>query len=89
MDEHALIRERERAHQAKQVLENPLIVEYFDTFAEELVKGWKRAKTLELREDYWRYTNVLSQFRKHFDECITTGKMAEMSLAEMRGNDDG
>lgn len=89
MDEHALILERERAHQAKLIMENPLIGEYFETFADELVKGWKKAKTSELREDYWRYTNVLSQFRKHFEQCITTGKMAEMSLAEMQEKGNG
>ena len=88
-DEHALIKERERAHLAKQIADNPLIAEFFAEARSALIKSWEGASTPEYREDAWRYVQLLKQFEKFFNTTITTGKMAEMALAEMQEKANG
>ena len=83
-DEHALIKERERAHLAQQLIDNPLWSEFFETLETNLIKSWKDAKSTEYREDAWRHVNVMTQLRKYVEETIRTGKMAENALAEMQ-----
>lgn len=89
MDDHALIKERELAHLAKQILDNPLLDRFDREFDEGATKAWIASKNPEYREDLWRFMQVKSQFMKFFNEFIRTGQMAEMQLAEMQGGDHG
>lgn len=81
--------EIERGHQAKQIIDNPLWSEFFDTAKARLMNSWESSQTVEYREDVWRYSQLLNQMQKHMETALQTGQMAEMSLAEMQEKEDG
>lgn len=86
VDEHALIRERERAHLAQQVIDNPVWQEAWAGFAENLqahmvAPGTTDEAVLEARRGYL----VLQRIRKQFEKAMETGKMAELQLERIHG----
>ena len=87
-NERELIKERERAHLAQQIEDNPLWSEFFEEFESKLLHAWKTSQSADFREDAWRFSQVADQFRKFITQSIRTGKMAEIALAEMQEKED-
>lgn len=83
-EQHELIKERERAHLAKQITDNPLWAEFFAEAEQRLIAQWKTGTTEEFREDVWRYIKLLGQLQKFMEQTLVTGSMAEIALAEMQ-----
>lgn len=86
MSEHDLIRERERAHLAKQVLDNPAWQEawgwYADTLKAHLIAPDSSDETvLAARQAFL----ILNKVKRHIEKAMETGKMAEIQLERLHG----
>ena len=81
MSDHDRIRERERAHQAKNVLENVVYQEAFTHMEGNLMATMQYPKSsdeavLEAR----RMLIVLRNVQRHLEEAMQTGILAEIQL---------
>ena len=74
---------------AKQIVDNPLWEEFFETVEQSLIKSWADSQSPEYREDTWRYMQVLRRLKRYVETILQTGQMAEMAIAEMQGGEDG
>ena len=91
MDEHKLIRERKRAHLAKQLLDNPVWQEAWTRYEENL-RGHMEdpASSDEVVLTAHKALVVLKRVKRHIESTIDTGKMAEMELERSKdGNSRG
>lgn len=86
MDEHALIAERERAHQAKHLLENTLYLEAKAMVLNNLAEAWQ-GTSMAQADDRERIYHMLVAARSvfnHIDGVLQTGKMAQIQLDNNR-----
>lgn len=67
-----------RASRAKQLMDDPLIVEAFDTVERALVDKWMNAPVgdAEGREDCFRMLWSMRAFKAHFDGVLANGVFA-------------
>ena len=82
-EEHQALTERERAHRAKQLLENPLLVAAFADIGAGLTTAFNASgpgDTLR-REDIWRSVKLLDRLKASLATHLETGKLAKASLA--------
>lgn len=84
MDEHALIKEREQAHLAKQITEHPLWLAAWTELEARLTDGWRnsRDEAAEHREFIYLQLKAARAVRRSFETLIETGQLAEMQLEE-------
>lgn len=85
-DEHQLIKERERAHLAKQVIENPVWEEAWSHYQDTLRAHMENPEAtddtvLEARKGLI----VLNRIRRRIEQAMTTGDMAAMQLETLNG----
>lgn len=75
--------ELNRASQAQDVLDNPLVQEFLTKARENIRREFEfsKANDREGREEAWRMLKVLNEFERHFISIIETGKMAEKQLS--------
>jgi hypothetical protein len=81
--------EIKRGHLAKQIIDNPLWSEFFETARDRISESWEKSTSPEYREDLWRYLQVLRTAEKHMRTALETGQLAEMALAEMQEKENG
>ena len=76
-----------RASHAKQILENELFKESFDSlkkiYSEALLERTSVHES-EAREKLWIAYQVLGKVEQHFKEILETGKLAEKQLADFQ-----
>ena len=76
-----------RASQAKQILENELFKECFDSlkkiYSEALLERTSVHEN-EAREKLWIAYQVLGKVEQHFKVILETGKLAEKQLADFQ-----
>lgn len=86
-DEGKRRQEVSRGQQAKELLEHPLVVAFLADAEARYTKRWRdsRRDDVEGREEAFKYLDVLQCFRDEMKRHITTGKMAEKTLAEKFG----
>ena len=76
-----------RASQAKQILENELFKESFNSlkkiYSEALLERTSVHES-EAREKLWIAYQVLGKVEQHFKEILETGKLAEKQLADFQ-----
>ena len=86
MDEHTLIAERERAHQAKHLLENTLYLEAKSIVLNNLTEAWQGTSVAQA-DDRERIYHMLVAARSvfdHIDGVMQTGKLAQIQLNNNR-----
>lgn len=73
-----------RGNAAKELLENPLLVEAFTAISDKLHKQWadSPARDFEGREKLWQMLSLLKMLEGHIKKHITDGKTAEILLEE-------
>jgi|TARA_Y100000296_G_scaffold84601_1_gene118278 hypothetical protein len=83
LDEHKLIRERERGEKAKRLLENELLVEAWTNIEEKLMVEWRATGPDEMprREDCWRTLRLLNKLESVFKTHIERGEIAVKMIA--------
>ena len=69
----------DRARRAQSLLNDPLIVEAFETLEKYLLDTWKQSGTgdKETRESLWLAMRLLDRLRIHLQSILETGQMAE------------
>ena len=69
----------DRARRAQSLLNDPLIVEAFETLEKDLLDTWKQSGTGDkgTRESLWLAMRLLDRLRIHLQSILETGQMAE------------
>lgn len=83
-DEDGRIKERDRATQARQLIDNPLWQETFKQIEDELMDRLMSADTGEVAMGYKDAVNMLKQIKKEFETCLETGKLAAIQLEKIQ-----
>ena len=76
--------EQQRGRDAQRLLEDPLLIEAFDTLEQEIMRSWKTApaRDVEGREKLWMMLHLLQKARNHLESVMQSGKLAEATLAQ-------
>jgi len=87
VDEGALRRARERGHQAKAILNDPIFVEAFELVEKVYMDGWRNSSLDEKdkRERAWTAVALLSDLRAAISTAARDGTIAEESLMKLAG----
>jgi hypothetical protein len=86
-DQDKRTKELGRASQAKQILQNKLFQESFETLKKiysEALLDRTAVHDSDAREKLWLAYQVLGKVEQHFKEILDTGKLAEKQLAEFQ-----
>ena len=80
-----LEQENHRGNQAKELLENPLLSEAFDTVELEIKRAWEDspARDIEGREKLYQMLLLNRKVKRHIESVVQTGEMARRTLADM------
>lgn len=73
----------ERGYQAQVLLENPLLKEILSALDGEYHTAWRDAKTVEAREDLYRYVKVLERIAVDLKSVAMTGMLERKRLDEL------
>lgn len=65
-----------RGNDARQIIENKLVVAALDDIEAATILKWENANSKDEREDYWRLYKVVKLFRGIFNTHIETGQLA-------------
>ena len=70
----------ERELRAKNLLENELLTEAFETLRIELLGQWEQSGSLNIdqRESIWLAVRLLEKIRGHITSIVETGHMAKI-----------
>lgn len=73
-----------RGTQARELLDNPLLIEAFETVEKAYIDAWKNEQSLkpENREYLWKLVRTVQDVRKHLETAVETGKMAKIQLQQ-------
>jgi hypothetical protein len=86
-DEHALLRDRDRAQQAENLLGNDLLKESFVYLEAAYLKAWRNTGVADIdtvgRERLWQAINLLDKVREHLRTVIERGKLSKRQLEEI------
>jgi|TARA_R110002012_G_scaffold20713_4_gene73183 hypothetical protein len=84
LDEHNRIKERERGHQARIIIDSPLWQEAKEIIADELNQAWQNTAMTQADERETIYQMLIASHAvfNHIETVMKTGKMAEMQLEE-------
>lgn len=74
-------------NEARMLLENPLVKDFMQNHIQKLFVKWLKATTLEERERLWSEGQVAGEFRQHFQNFITSGRIEERKHGEQSGTD--
>lgn len=78
-----------RGDEAKRLLENPILVEVIANLDATYVLAWRRAMTVEAREDAHRYMQLCKQFESDLKSLVKGGQMAAHRIKELEGQKSG
>lgn len=83
-----LRREISRAERARAIIEDPLLVEAFDTLRQFYTDQWTTspAGATALREDTWHRLKALTEVRFELQRVLTDGRLAQERLDDLRAN---
>jgi hypothetical protein len=80
-----------RAHDAKALLENPLLIEALDLIERTWEQGWRNTapEDTEKREKAYRMLFALTEFKAELRTAIETGMLAAKTTDRLRGDEVG
>jgi|TARA_B100000424_G_C22768888_1_gene414151 hypothetical protein len=87
MSRNPLIKEKERAILARQVLENPVYTDAIDVIKTSLMDTWQTTnmnQTLE-RENIYKMLLAVKSIDFHIQSVMKTGQLAEMQMEKFNG----
>jgi len=82
-DDDKLRSDVERGRRAKALLEDELLQESLEYVLEAYVDGWKKCKTVELRETAWALTQAAEKFRDHLTTVLNNGVLSDRQIHEL------
>ena len=77
----------ERGRRAEILLGDPLLGQTLEDLEAEYVKAWRKAKTLEARENAHRLVGLIDQFRDHLASLALTGTLNARNRAQLEGRE--
>lgn len=74
-----------RGVRAKELLENPLLVESYETIEREIMQAWESSpvRDIEGREKLYQMLMILRRVKRHIQSVVETGEMARRTLADV------
>lgn len=82
----ALLGKISRGEDAQRILDNPLFEESIQKLEETYTAAWKRASTVDAREDAHRYVSLISKLKEDLQSILLTGDLERKREKElMRG----
>jgi len=84
-DKAKLAEQQARGERARQILEDPLVEEFFGQAEEETMTAWRNSAIDEtdVREDAWRMYQALQRLRSCFQTTIANGEFARHQLLKL------
>lgn len=81
---YTLPQEDARGAKAREILEEPLIIEAFSKIEAEILTAWEDspARDVEGREKLYQMLMLSRKVRRHFESVVQTGEMARRTLAD-------
>ena len=79
-----LHQEDARGAKAREILEEPLVVEAFGKVEAEILSAWEDspARDVEGREKLYQMLMLTRKVKRHFESVVLTGEMARRTLAD-------
>jgi hypothetical protein len=76
-----------KGSEAKELLENPILAEAFDTLEAEYLKAWRQSKPAETdeRERLWLAVALLEEVKRHLRVVVENGVMAKRDIDKLSG----
>ena len=59
-----------RAMRAREIMQDPLVVEAMASLEKHYADSWAAAKTVDAREGYWHQLHALRAFQGHFETIL-------------------
>lgn len=75
----------ERGYQAERLLANELLKECLDGMDATYHKAWRNARTVEAREDCFRYVKCIEGLLSDLQQIVLTGQLEQKRLKELEG----
>lgn len=72
--------EIDRGRRAKQLMDDELIKEAFQSLADHLHSAWENSCSPEAREQAWQNVRALNEVRASLEAIMATGQMAALSI---------
>lgn len=79
----------QRGLQADGLLENPLFREVMNTLDDVYTASWREARTVEAREDCYRYVKLTEKLIADIQSVATTGKIEQARVHELERGKKG
>lgn len=81
-DEKKLAEQKARGEHAAQLLEDPMIIEFFDKAEQAIIQSWRESDPKDLEGQHLLRLALRCQenLRECFKQCVVTGKMAAHEL---------
>ncbi len=73
----------ERGLKAKALINSELFNECFDRLDQAYIAAWRKALTVDAREDAHRYVTLMGWLREDLERIAETGMLEERRLAEL------
>ena len=76
-----------KGQEAKDLLENPILVEAFSVLEREYLKAWRQSKPAdqEERERLWLAVGILEEIQRHLRVVVENGVMAKRDIDKISG----
>lgn len=76
-----------KGQEAKDLLENPILVEAFAVLENEYLKAWRQSKPAdqEERERLWLAVGLLEEIQRHLRIVVENGTMAKRDIDKLSG----
>lgn len=76
-----------KGQEAKDLLENPVLVEAFAILEREYLKAWRQSKPAdqEERERLWLAVGILEELQRHLRVVVENGMMAKRDIDKISG----
>lgn len=76
-----------KGQEAKDLLENPILVEAFAILEREYLKAWRQSKPAdqEERERLWLAVGILEELQRHLRVVVENGVMAKRDIDKISG----
>lgn len=87
MSERNPYQDAQRARDAEELLDNPLLAEAFDKIESSYMNEWRQSKLpdLEERERLWLAIQVLGEVKRHLRVVVENGVVAQRDIDRIAG----
>jgi hypothetical protein len=78
--ERQLYRDVDEADKAKRILDDPLVVQYFQNIKQECFDRWVKTTSSQERDEIWRMMWAVEKLKQEFGRTAAVGEVAKAEL---------